>query len=134
MKTRVLFVCYGNSCRSILAEALARHHWKDSVEAASAGMDPLGYVTPYTLAVLREIPVSTDGLESKAVSAVDFSKIDLVVNLTNHPIRPFLPSKFPGKVIDWYVTDPFGGTLDTFREARDAIEWLILEQLPRWLD
>lgn len=133
MKKRVLFVCYGNSCRSILAEALARHTWGNSVDACSAGMDPLGYVTPYTLEVLREIGVLTAGFESKPISAIDLSRVDLVVNLTNDPIRPFLPAKFPAKVVDWYVMDPFGEGLGAFRQARDAIRWLVTEQLPKWL-
>jgi predicted protein tyrosine phosphatase len=40
-KPKVLFICLGNSCRSIMAEALARHRCEDRWEAASAGLNPL---------------------------------------------------------------------------------------------
>ena len=42
MTKRVLFVCYGNACRSVMAEALARHYWGDKLEVASAGLHSLG--------------------------------------------------------------------------------------------
>ncbi|MGC1580579.1 MAG: hypothetical protein WA766_03800, partial [Candidatus Acidiferrales bacterium] len=52
--TRVLFVCIGNSCRSPMAEALARHSASDVIEAASAGISPLGRVADLTRKILVE--------------------------------------------------------------------------------
>ena len=53
MRRGLLFVCLGNSCRSIMAEALARHRFPGT-RVASAGLRPLGYVAEKTLAVLAE--------------------------------------------------------------------------------
>ena len=71
MKKSVLFVCYGNACRSIMAEALARHHWGEKLEVASAGVSALGYIPEETIKVLDEVGVSTDGLYSKGLNEVD---------------------------------------------------------------
>ena len=61
----LLFVCWGNSCRNIMAEALARHRYP--AMRPSAGLRPLGYVAEKTLGVLAEAGVSTEGLWSKSV-------------------------------------------------------------------
>ncbi len=61
---RVLFVCTGNSARSIMGEALLRHLASDRFEAFSAGMEPKG-VNPLTLQVLHERGIDTTGLTSK---------------------------------------------------------------------
>ena len=70
-KPKVLFICLGNSCRSIMAEALARHRCGDRWEAASAGVNPLGFVAPETLAVLAEMGVNTRGLHSKGLNEIN---------------------------------------------------------------
>jgi arsenate reductase len=44
--TTIAFICFGNSCRSIMAEALARHHHGSELQAVSAGLSPLGWVAP----------------------------------------------------------------------------------------
>ena len=51
-RQRVLFVCTGNSARSIMAEAVLRHHAGDRFEVFSAGMEPKG-VNPLTIEVLK---------------------------------------------------------------------------------
>ena len=67
---KVLFICLGNSCRSIMAEAVARHRCGDRWDAASAGLSPLGIVAPETLKVLAEIGVNPAGLRSKGLRRV----------------------------------------------------------------
>ena len=57
----LLFVCVGNSCRSQMAEALARHLGQDRVRAWSAGSNPLGEIVPLTFDVLKEKGISLDG-------------------------------------------------------------------------
>jgi arsenate reductase len=63
-KPLVLFLCTGNSARSLMAEALLRHKAGDRFEVASAGLEPKG-VNPLTLRALEEVGVSTDRLRSK---------------------------------------------------------------------
>ena len=130
----MLFLCWGNACRSIMAEALTRHYWGGKVEAFSAGLNPLGYIPPETLQVLEEIGVPTEGLRSKGMGELDLESVDLVVNLSGTSLEGRLPVQLQSKrVIDWYVRDPYGFSLDSFRQTRDTIEWLVTEKLPLWL-
>jgi arsenate reductase len=130
----VLFVCYGNACRSIMAEALARHHFDSSLRVASAGIAALGHIPLTTLAVLREVGVSCDGLYSKGLDQLDDGHFNIIVNLTNTPIRRFIPHGIQGKLIDSSVPDPYGSDLDTYRRTREAVSQLIFEELPKWLN
>ena len=134
MPKSVLFVCYGNACRSIMAEALARHNWGEKLEVASAGVSALGYIPEETKKVLEEIGVSTDGLYSKGLSEMDINGFHLILDLVLYPLEGMLPPSFEGKVISWHVRDPFMEGLDSFRQTRNDIEWLVTEKLSEWLD
>ncbi|MEJ2070253.1 MAG: hypothetical protein P8X58_07580 [Syntrophobacterales bacterium] len=85
MSDSVLYVCLGNSCRSIMAEALTRHFYPDSVKTASAGMNPLGYIAEETLQVLAEAGIATEGLQSKGLAHINLSEFRLLVNLSTYP-------------------------------------------------
>ena len=134
MKKSVLFVCYGNGCRSIMGEALARHHWSDTLEVSSAGLIALGYIPEETKSVLEEIGVTTQGLYSKSLSEVDLNSFDLILDLLEYPLERLVPPSFKGKLIHWHARDPFSESLAGFRQTRDTIEWLVTEQLPKWVD
>lgn len=134
MKTGVLFVCIGNSCRSIMAEALTKHYWGDLVEAFSAGTYPLGHITPHTLRVLNERAISTAGLHSKGFSDISFDSIQLIVCLTGDSFEHRVPPSFSGETVRWHVHDPYGQSLKTFRETLATTDWLIRTKLPDWLN
>jgi arsenate reductase len=113
-----------------MAEALARHLAPDVIEASSAGLMPLGYVSPETLKVLAESEVARDGLLSKPLREVDFALIDLVVNLAGRPIKKHLDGRaLP--VEDWNVGDPYGSDLAVYRQIRDEIEERMLDLIER---
>jgi protein-tyrosine-phosphatase len=133
MEKGVLFVCIGNACRSIMAEALARHRYGDSLRVASAGIAPLGHVPQITCDVLIEAGISCDGLYSKSIDDIDPGSFDLIVNLTDHIMEQFVPESFEGKIVNLYVPDPYGRRLYFYRAAREQIEWLVSERLPEWL-
>ena len=130
----VLFVCYGNACRSVMAEALARHHWGEAVEVASAGLSALGYIPGETIQVLEEIGIPTRGLYSKGLGEIEIDDFELILDLASYPLEGILPASFTGKVVHWLVRDPFQDSLDAFRQTRNAIEWLVTEKLPGWLE
>src|ERR1039458_3911994 len=63
---RVLFLCTGNCCRSILAEAIFNHLAPADWKAMSAGSHPAGYMHPRSLALLAREGISTEGYYSKS--------------------------------------------------------------------
>jgi len=133
MLNGVVFVCLGNSCRSIMAEALARQLLPDSMGIASAGIRPLGYIAEETLMVLAEAGIATEGLWSKGLTDIDLAQFALLVNLTAYNIDAYLPQAFHGRVMCHPVVDPFGRTLEAYREARDVIRRFIEADLQFFL-
>jgi arsenate reductase len=129
-KTRVLFVCIGNSCRSPMAEAIAQHLAPDLIESSSAGLVALGEVMRETHAVLHESGVPCAGLTSKSLHDINLRSIDLVINLSGRPINKY----FDGarvRVEDWDVGDPYGFDLSVYRNIRDEIERRVTELIDR---
>lgn len=117
-----------------MAEALAKHHWINTLKVASAGLSALGYIPKETICVLEEIGIPTEGLYSKGLDEVELEEVDLVLDLAAYPLENLVPPTFEGRVIHWYVRDPFQESLDAYRQTRNAIEWLVTEKLPEWLD
>ena len=130
-KPKVLFICLGNSCRSIMAEALARHRCGDRWEVASAGINPLGFVTPETLEVLAEMGVSVAGLHSKGLNEFDLREYRLLINLSDHPLKGRISPAITVRVLNRPVLDPYGGSLPVYRQSRDAIHQVIIRELCR---
>ena len=62
----VLFLCTGNSARSVMAEVLLRHWGAGRFRGFSAGSHPTGKVHPYTVELLKQLKLPTDGLRSKS--------------------------------------------------------------------
>ncbi len=118
---RVLFLCVGNSCRSQMAEALARHLASDVIIPSSAGVAAFGQIAPPTLEVLAERGVSADGQYSKALIPTDFEQADLIVNMTGRPAKAVAPGH-EHKVLDWEVTDPYGEDLELYRRICSEID------------
>jgi arsenate reductase len=112
-KTKVIFLCTGNSARSQMAEAFLRELAGDRFEVHSAGLEPKG-INPYTVRVMDELGISLAGQSSKSVSEylgkMHFSYLVTVCGHAekNCP-RIFLTQ---GKHIHWDFEDPaaFEGT------------------------
>ena len=120
-RTKVLFLCIGNACRSQMAEAIARHTASDVIEASSAGLVPFGAIPSTTLDVLRERGIPIDGQTSKPLRPEDIYGADIVINMTGRSgATIFTETVTP--VEDWDVGDPYGFNLAVYREIRDQIE------------
>jgi protein-tyrosine-phosphatase len=118
---RILFVCYGNSCRSPMAEALANHLGGGKVRAFSAGSNPLGVISQGTHEVLREKGITLEGYSSKGLQDVPISEMDVLVEMGYGVTCP-IPADFKGRLIQWNIPDPYGLDWDHFRDVRDLIE------------
>ena len=132
-RTRVLFLCVGNACRSQMAEAIARHLAGDVIEASSAGLAPFGEIPATTLAVLAERGFSATGQHSKPLRTEHLSATDLLINMTgqrgtslfNHPTPP---------LEDWTVGDPYGYSLPVYRAICNQIEARVADLAKRLRD
>jgi arsenate reductase (thioredoxin) len=121
-RVKVLFVCIGNSCRSPMAEAIARKDAALEVEASSAGLAPLGFVAQMTRETLIRNGYSADALESKPISVEAWRSADIVINMSGRPKeRAFRFIPRPARVEDWEIDDPYGdaekyqGTYESIR-------------------
>jgi arsenate reductase len=103
MKTTILFLCTGNSCRSQMAEGWARHLKNDVIEAWSAGIEKHG-LNPLAVQVMAEAGVDISGQRSKTVDELPVQQFDYVVTLCCHASEtcPY----FPGKKIHRGFDDP----------------------------
>jgi arsenate reductase len=102
---RILTVCWGNSARSIMAEALLRHVGRGRIDAYSAGIEAIG-VNPLAIRVLEEAGIPTDGLRSKSVSEYLGQRFDYVITVCDDA-RDACPV-FPGvhESLHWGYQDP----------------------------
>lgn len=106
----VLFLCTGNSCRSILAEAAFNHLAPAGWEAMSAGSHPTGQVHPRSLALLAREGISVDGYVSKSWDNLPHTP-DVVVTVCASAAGETCPA-YLGQVIrtHWGVEDPAHAT------------------------
>lgn len=122
-KTRVLFVCIGNSCRSQMAEAFARLYGDDVLIAASAGLAPAYIVAPDTMRAMAEKNLDLHDHFPKGIRQLGRAQFDLVVNLSGEPI----PEDLGTKQIEWDVADPINLPYEEHCEVRDVIERLVMK-------
>jgi arsenate reductase len=126
-KKRVLFVCVENSNRSQMAEAFARIHGNDIVEAFSAGSAPLGDINPRAVQAMKEIGYDLTRHRSKALFETLGQVFDVVVNMgCNDEECPML---FTHRHVDWQIPDPREMPPEQFRSVRDLIETKVKELL-----
>jgi arsenate reductase (thioredoxin) len=123
----VLFLCTGNSARSIMAEAILNHKRSPVFTAYSAGSHPTGAVRPEALRQLASAHVSATGLRSKAwdeFSGPGSPKLDFVFTVCDNAANEICPV-WPGQPISahWGVPDPAavrGTEAEVERAFRDA--------------
>lgn len=130
--TNVLFLCTGNSCRSVMAEAALNRRGAGSYRAYSAGSRPSGAVHPTTVELLDELGYPTAGLRSKSwdeFSAPDAPVMDVVVTVCDAAAGETCPL-WPGspRAAHWGFPDPAafrgddGARRAYFREIFDTID------------
>lgn len=104
---RILFLCTGNSCRSIIAEALANHLGSGRLEAVSAGSHPTGQVNPHALAVLERHGVPVDRPRSQPLDDFQETPLDLVITVCDAAAGESCPVWLGSAIkAHWGVPDP----------------------------
>jgi len=131
----VLFLCTGNSARSIMAEAILNREGRRHFRAYSAGSQPAGRVHPYTLDLLRKLSFDVSGLRSKSwheFSGPGATPLDFVFTVCDNAAGETCPF-WPGQPMtaQWGLPDPAAATgtdaevrfafADTFRMLSNRI-------------
>ena len=134
----VLFLCTGNSARSVMSEAILNHLGKGRFQAYSAGSHPSGKVRPEALQQLESVGISTEGLRSKSwdeFAGPDAPQMDFIFTVCGNAAKEVCPV-WPGhpSTAHWGVADPAAveGTPEEIARAfSDA--FMILERRIRLL-
>ncbi|HEY0350100.1 MAG TPA: arsenate reductase ArsC [Pyrinomonadaceae bacterium] len=130
-KTRVLFLCTGNSARSQMAEGLLRDLAGDRFEVFSAGTIA-SFVRPQAIAVMNEIGIDISGHRSKSADEFLDDEFDYVITVCDHANQRCPVFAGPAKRLHWSIDDPvISGSeneqLAAFRRARDDLYQRIRE-------
>ncbi|MBD3799287.1 arsenate reductase ArsC [Sulfuricurvum sp.] len=122
----VLILCTGNSCRSIMAEALINAKMGDCVKAFSSGVKASGKVNPNAQALLEEKGYWRDEYHSKVIETVLNNEFDLVITVCDHANEtcPMFPKAV--KTIHVGFEDPSGKALEEYAKTLDLIEATLL--------
>jgi arsenate reductase (thioredoxin) len=134
MKTRILFLCTGNSCRSQMAEGWTRHLKSELIEAYSAGIEKHG-LNPLAVRVMAESGVDISAQTSKTVDELPNMEFDYVITLCGHAHEtcPYFPAKT--KIVHTGFDDPpklaehaknEHEALNHYRRVRDEIRDYVL--------
>ena len=127
MKSKVAFICVHNSCRSQMAEGLARYLGSDVLESYSAGTEEYIEVKPLAVEVMEEIGIYMDSHYPKLLTDIP-EEVDILITMGCGVVCPFLPSKHQE---DWGLVDPSGGTIEDFKETRNLIEEKVKDLVKR---
>lgn len=111
---RLFFVCVGNSCRSQMAEGIAKSM---GLEAASAGTHPAKAVAEHALKLLASRDIDTTGMRPQSIDEFDHTQFDKIISMGCGVHCPNLPI-----AEDWGLEDPVGGPYEQYEETAAEIE------------
>lgn len=103
----ILFLCTGNSCRSIIGEGLANHLGQGRLRAISAGSHPTGQVNPGALAVLSRHGIKMDNPQSQSMDDLEGEQVDLVISVCDAAAGEACPVWLGSAArVHWGLPDP----------------------------
>ncbi len=125
---KVLILCTGNSCRSIIAEALVNAEL-EGVEAQSAGVKATGSVNPNARRILEEKGIWQERYRSKTLDEVIDNDYDLVVTVCDHAKEtcPMFPRPVPKIHVGF--EDPDGKGPEAFEKTYEEISKVLLPEI-----
>ena len=125
---RILFVCVENSNRSQMAQAFAKMHGKNQIEAFSAGSKPSGRVNPKAIEAMRELGYDLTQHTSKGLDEFNGTQVEVAVTMGCGDQCPLVLAK---QRVDWQIPDPRDMTAEEFRKVRDLIESKVKDLIDR---
>lgn len=140
-KPVILIVCTGNSCRSQMAEGLARRRFDDRARIYSAGSNPSGVVHPMAIDVLQEIGINIRRNRSRHWEELPVDDFDLIITVCDHAdaLCPLVPAE-RGERRHIPFADPIMATgtpeqvRQAFRETREQIADQLIPVIEEWLE
>ena len=123
---RLLFACVENSNRSQIAEAFARIHGGENIEAYSAGSQPSGEVNQKAIAAMREVGYDLSKHNAKSLEDIPQVEYDFVATMGCGDACPFVRAK---QRENWQIPDPKNLPPAGFNEVRDLIEQKVRDVL-----
>jgi len=118
-RKRVIFVCVENAMRSQMAQAFARIHGGDGVEAFSAGSRPSGRINPKAVEAMKEVGYDLTTHASKDLDDFNGKEFDAAVTMGCGDECPLVVAR---RRVDWQIPDPKHMPPEEFRRVRDEIE------------
>ncbi|RLA19514.1 MAG: arsenate reductase ArsC [Gammaproteobacteria bacterium] len=104
---KILVICTGNSCRSVIGEALLNHFGNGWIQAFSAGSKAKGTINPQAIALLERHGVSTRGLSSKSWDSLSKQQFDIIITVCDRAASETCPSYLNSAVnIHWETIEP----------------------------
>ena len=118
----ILFACIGNSCRSQMAEGIAKHLSEGKVSVQSAGTKPEKRVTPLAVEVMKEIGIDISNQNPKLISIEMLNTSTHFVSM-GCGVQEACPVPIGvSNIEDWDIEDPWGKDIQFFRKTRDIIK------------
>lgn len=134
---KLLFVCTGNTCRSPMAQGLAKHCFQDKIDVISAGISAQAgdEASRHTVKVLQEKGIDISGHRAVRLTREMVAAADLVLTMTKAQ-QSYLSALYPefsGKIRclgDWHspekeIPDPWGGPVEQYRRCAREIEKML---------
>jgi protein-tyrosine-phosphatase len=125
-KMRVLFICTGNTCRSVLAEHIARKKFGEYIDVASAGVSP-GSINDAANAIftLKSLfGIDAGGHRPADVRTVGVGSYDIVVAMDNEvmrQVRTIFPDLAVEHFVEWKIEDPYGDNLVEYQNCAATV-------------
>jgi arsenate reductase len=115
----LLFVCVGNTCRSQMAEALAKNL---GFKAQSAGTNPGEKIAENAVKVINELGIEMKNQFPKSIDTIETKGYDVIISMGCGVECPNLPISY-----DWGLDDPVGHNINFYRNTREKIQSLLEE-------